>query len=563
MEDLYYINNDCVSELSYLIINDDISLFELSSVSHHTKSLFFMRHLFQPDQKCTTIKFKKFKYVKFLDISRCHKHTNLKDFKQLERLTLSHNLNKMNFTNHSKLTYLNCPFNSTFIDVLKCINLVQLNICYVKGIEYLIHLNCLTTIYTDNNDDVVDFSALNQLTKLNVSDRYRHSSRVENKQIIIFNDKLIDLTAEFINFNNQILNSKQIKKLELLKCHNVICSNLYSVETMKLEYLKSFNVIDQDNSYRYLTRLSVDIETNTLQWDNMLSLKNIECKQLYEINVFSTLNSLHDMYYEYRKRYSFDMINLSQVTYLNFGNFLSPEDLHLVKFHRNLKYLKINDFSSLNRHRIISKTTTRANCWPDSVLNQINNMEYLTKLEMCNIIFSDDENKILLLCNTNLLELYLQNSDAGSFDKLKNLTSLTLCCVKIDSINFEPLINLKILTLRECACNNSIWKCNDFVNLEILQLINFNRSVNMQHFPNVIQLKVSMHSGNVRILNLNQLQHLKTIELNSFDIFLKFCKKGFPRSVRDIYISYYYECEIMKDLANITLKNINVHFVKC
>lgn len=545
MEEVYHIHQDCLTELSYLIIYDEHVLFQLSCVSKFATSLFLFRHSLKPKTNYTLKNFNKFKHLKYLDLSYSSKYTNLTNIKHLERLTLGRYINELNLNNYSKLTYLDCMFRKYPMDILSCINLVELNAIYSDGIENLIHLQNLLCVFNEEVHKIVYFTSLLQLTKLYLG--YSRRSYVSYQSVIFSeNCQLIDLKAEYIDFSSKIVNTKQMKKLVLIGCLNILYLNLPIIQTMTLDNVVNFNILDEDNSYKYLTHLIFGLNDRTLKFENMISLRFIELRKSNDnmMNSLATLSFLYDIQYAHSKRHTVNISNLNNVTHLKFINSDEVDEWYIP---RNLKSLEI------------ANADGRKN-WSSNILNQINAMTNLTSLNIRKITFVDNQ-RILYLKNTTLQHLCLIFSHSDSFDELISLTSLKLNSVDIHSVIFYPLTNLKILTLTDCSSRRKILKCtlSTFINLEVLELNHVRGMINILYFANITRLTVNTRDKNIRISNANKLKYLQIVELNSVDTFLGFCKKGFSESVRDIYISYH---DKINNILNITMKNVNIHFVR-
>lgn len=531
MEDIYYFNNDCINELSKIIIDNKL-LFSLSYSCEAVRNCFHFRDHFEINKNHTDQHISKYTHVKKLNVGFLTRFIDLISFKYLENLTF-HGLGKeLNIYDGSRLTYLDDVRCKVNIDFQKYFNLKYLRCCYAKEIENLIYLQSLRCIISTETSMFLDFSLLSNLI---VFDLTNHNKKCRTV-ILSPNIKLIKLSCSKTNFLNVCMIGDKLTWLDLYKSENISFYNLREIQIINIYKVKNVNIRDCENSFEYLTEMDTD-NTASFVFHNAINLKILDIRNCNSSIDMSFLTSLETLWLTHNTEYNINLIHLTNLTYLHFKN--SREVVSNIILPTNLV-----NFCFKHSNRIYRNNMFETNTQIHNILKQIQYMPHLQTLHLTNISTSDT------ITQTSLTKLKLFQS--GYNFHCLNLKHLIFRKMNMSDVNTKYLSHLKKLTLEELN-TFTIQDLKELKSLENLKLVNTGNNVKFDNIDTLTHLVLVMHSGNIEI---KKLTNLKSLTINNNGLFLKLCEYGFPSSVKDIYLMD------NKFIDNTLLKNINLHFVR-
>lgn len=551
MEDLYQLNQDCISEFSQIMPHDQM-LLSFSCCFKANRKVFFLLHTFVPNNKYKANHIKKFTHVNALDLTNTSKFIRPHFFQNLERLIVSKWNPKAHIHNPSKLTYLKnkniANDNNGFIPNLKIYsNLKHLVHPYTKDIESLIYLQSLHCEFEKKTSNILDFSLLSNLTKLfvryNVWDNYICADVAVSEVA-----KLIELNATNVNFLHKLLDGSQLKYLDLDKVANMLFSNLENIKIMHIKDV-DIKIANEYVSYQYLIDLKIKFENKiSLNFVNMINLKNIEVRnyQPSKSMNLSFLTSLERMLFVHNTDADVNIINLTNLTFLNFINCRKDVFDLIMELPTS-----IVNFYFKNCDRTKSETSVRSH----NLLTQIERMKNLERLKVHDV--SLNKNNLNLISNFSLTKLILDQCAFKDFVNLTNLKHFKLKNIYLDEVNINYLSSLKKITLKswEYLSEN---KLNRFYHVEDLKISGNSHKLIFDSMPTLTNLKILNHHDNCG-LNVCKLSNLKKLTLDDPDVFWKLCWNKFPSSLEDIYVKI--PRNQGGDVQKLLMKDVNIHFI--
>lgn len=380
-----------------------------------------------------------------LTISNQSDIKNLGKFKKLDSLILSgsgitslsavHLPETIKYLKLNDLENIHRFFELGYLRKLKSLELSNLYLPNLKGIE---NLHNLTSLRLMNIDDLNDLSAIKKL---------------HNLRSLTFNN----LSGLYFLSDIENLNSL----ISLTLTNNFSLQNLSGIE--KLHNLTSFTYLNQNGSSRNLSAIG------NLHALTSLSLQNANVENLSFIKNLHNLNSL-EILYPWNLQTLSGIENLNKLTSLTLirpdslknlsgiGKLNNLTSLTLIELPHDIKNLsEISDLHNLtsvsidsfqylsifkNVHKFTSFTITDIPQQPKdlSILYQMNNLSSLWLESVGNLPDLEKLHKL-----TSLKLGYLNN--LSGIDKLDNLTFLALYTIKDDVRNLSGIQNLKHLSI--------------------------------------------------------------------------------------------------------------------
>lgn len=549
MEDLYFLNHDCMSEFSHIIV-DKIILFRFSCSLKANKQTFVLPRLFIPNNKYQPKDVKKFTRACILDLRNTTKCIRLDYFKNLEKLTISKWNPRSYLHDPMKLTYLHHTGDKDgSVNLDKYKNLKYLNHTFIPEINTLINLQSLTCSLEEKLQYALDFHLLSNLTKLSIKLNIWHDAVFQH--VILFEDsKFIELHAKNIDFLKKQIEGNSLKHLDLHNTNDLSFSNLKSIQLVYFQNISNICILNQDDSYRCLTLLKINMDDNvSMNFKSMINLKDLDIshyKSSQNVDL-SFLTSLEKLHFEHNTRNNINMIHLTKLTYLHFVNYVKSD--HIIQLPRNIICLFFHEHSKQDE-------ITVGNTWTYNMLIQIHDIQNLKKLMVYNLSF--ERNNLNSIKSTSLTKLIIYKGSLCYSDHLTNLKHLVLTEIDINGLSFRHLTSVKILTLKRCT-NVIKKKLLEFHNLEDLRFDATNCKLELGNITRLTNLKLYVYNYSHDI-ELEKLYKLKKLSVSNMDAFLKLCANKFPMSLKDIYIKI--NKKDVRDACKLFMKDINLHFVE-
>lgn len=503
MQELYYFNDDCISNLCQLT-KFKILYYITLSTKRIINSFFLIDEFDLFNRKISTMN--KFYRISSLILSNVNNRSlKLDAFSNLTKLKIKQQSKELTSKHFTKLKELNIrKCNNIPIDIKYLTNLVSFRHSNIANANLLFsfmrQLESLT-LYAYNG--TIDLIYNTKLTKLFLSCGYNNNSVTKNV------DKLLNLvdvylfhTHRQINFDGRnieiltlygssiwLMNLKKINHLVMieinyfqvlnandsfehlthLKCLNLenFGNNLYFPNMTKLQILTAdYNdVFFTDHCAMYfhsLTKLEIQLKTNKIDLSMVSSLKELIIKgndrKLNDIILPFNLQEIiiSSIVYDFRKL-SFCINNLTNLHTLNLGNVSEEANQYsnIVLDNNFITHLKIEH---LNFLELKSLTNLRQIYFKHGSLYlgqncQLNN---LTELYVNHVKFGDNINKL-----QSLIDLYVLNCNNSKIitEKFNNLTYLCFNGKRIRDI--KHLINLKRLKLASLKQWMNIYRLKD------------------------------------------------------------------------------------------------------
>lgn len=541
MEDIYSLHHDCINELSRIIFQSKIS-FALSCSLKAIQNCFFLPHCFRPNDNYTQDQISRFTHVKELYLINITKVTNLTMFRNLDSLAVYFYQFEFNIQDHTKLTYFSgYELNST---ISKCVNLKILKSYYIKDIESLINLQFLECKFRKINSETFDFSLLSNLKGLDfVYDGKRKKSKISQKVILSSEVKLIYLMAEYVDFSNKLISGNKLIHVELDNVVNAIFSNLKNIEEMSLLSVENIMISHHENSFQNLFTLWTK-ENTLLKYYNMTNLTFLQIKNCRPNVNLSYLTSLQKLVFKYNTHCDINIVNLTNLTYLYFVNYIYRPSEVKINLPKNIVNLKFEQ-----RKRCMNKTLFR------EILIETKNMKHLQKLAIRNT--SSEEYKLDEINQSYLTKLIVHDCELKTFDHIINLKHLVLAKINGKNINMQSLSNLKKLTLKD-SFNFSENELDKLRSLETLRLTGSMENIKFNNMKTITNLILDTYSG--KEVQIDRFSKLKILKVQNFESFVALCRKKLPSSLTDVYIKINKESD--RDLLRLRMEGINLHFIE-